>query len=435
MKKYLIILVVVAGFFITSHAHAASLFRNGFENASTTNKIDLWNANTGLAAANSTTTAPRTGSRAGAIVALTSGIAKGYVYTFASGDGNGPYYLRYYLKVTTAPNANTTISSIQAGAGQQEAIIVLTTASKLQLIRADGITQIGSDSAALTSGTWYCVEVKYDKSQAAGSQIEEAYVDADVGAVSHCGTTKFASATNLTIATGAANFNLGGNFEGETATTGKWFFDDVAFNDSTGSSQTGLPGDGKVIYLRPNAAGDSNTFATQTGGTAGSANNFTRVFDTTLDFATTFNGATTTQEDIFNMDASGIGASDTVSVVTVNGYFRASATTNTATYKYELEKTGSGTKTFSSTIHPVTTAFTVNELSTSVTNLSPIVSYTDPDGAAWTQSTLDSMQAGYLVTSASTNRDDISALWVMVDYNPAVVVSSGTRRRFPGFAR
>lgn len=409
MRKLLLIALF---FLIAPHAHAARLFTGGFENCTATTILDQMTT-TGTPIAS--TTLARSGSCSGTIQSGTSGTAKGFVYQFLAANANGPYFLRYYLYIQTYPNVNTSISSFQALAGTQEANIVLTTTGTLQLWSKDGATQIGSASSVLSKGAWYCVETKVDRSEAAGSQIEQAWVDKD--GVNNCGTTMFAGSTAVTMtAAGFINFNLGANFEGESYTTGVWGFDDVAANDSTGAAQTGLPGSGKVIYLRPNAAGDVNAFTSQTGGTAGSANNFTRVNETTPDGATTFNGDNTlSHEDLFNMTDSGIGTSDTVNVVQVNEYYDRSAAT-VAAFKAEIEKTGSGTKTQSSAVTPVA-AFSMNQ--TAVPRTSMITAYNDPDGSAWTKTTLDSMQVGYIISTAATNFAQISTAYAIVDYTPA----------------
>src|SRR3990172_6946830 len=62
----------------------------------------------------------------------------------------------------------------------------------------------------------------------------------------------------------------GGNRRSEAQTQGEWYFDDIAINSSTGSFQNSYPGAGRIVALRPNAAGDSADFAR--GGTDSGAN-------------------------------------------------------------------------------------------------------------------------------------------------------------------
>jgi hypothetical protein len=224
---------------------------------------------------------------------------------------------------------------------------------------------------------------------------------------------------------GVTKFGLGVALTtGETASA-NIFFDDVAINDATGGSQNTFAGSGKVLRLKPNATGDANTFATQTGGTAGGANNFTRVNETTPNDATSFNGSTTVNEhDLFNVDASAIGATDTVNVVHVNGRFRDSTADATQTIKFEIEKAAAGTILQSSAIIPNTTTWVTN--SVNAPHNPVLTTYTNPDGAAWTQTTLDSMQIGYKLTvdGSGTRRIDVTNVWATVDYTPATLTSS-----------
>jgi hypothetical protein len=236
-------------------------------------------------------------------------------------------------------------------------------------------------------------------------------------------------ATTTTAATiDGTNAFVWGNTDGDS--TLNIYFDDIAVNDTSGSAQTSYPNDGKVLYLRPNAAGDINTFATQTGGTAGAANNFTRVDEVTPNDATDFNGSSTlNEEDLFNFGNSGIGASDTVNVVEVHGRFRNSTADATAKVTFEIEKTSGGTKTSSAAITPNSTTWRTNVAGTTEPKTAAIVTYTDPDGAAWTQSTLDSLQAGYKLTTGpgtAGRRIDVTAVWVVIDYTPGAAPAGAT---------
>jgi hypothetical protein len=102
------------------------------------------------------------------------------------------------------------------------------------------------------------------------------------------GASAFASSSTRSLSSGIRQFLLGGNLNSEAQTTGDWFFDDLAINDNTGSFQNSYPGEGKIIHLKPNAAGDSNGFSVQVGGTVGSSNNYTRVNEVTPDDATSY---------------------------------------------------------------------------------------------------------------------------------------------------
>jgi hypothetical protein len=285
--------------------------------------------------------------------------------------------------------------------------IILTSTGTLELFSGTSTgTQVGSASSAINDSNWHMVELKTDTTAAVGSRVLEARLDGSVFA------TSSAQSQSTTLA-----FSLGGNLGAEAQTTGEWWFDDVALNDTTGSFQTSYPGSGKILQLYPNATGDSNTFSTQTGGTAGAANNFTRVNEVPPDDATSFNGDNTLNDvDLFNVTDSGIGSSDTVNVVMVGARFANNVADATTAIKFEIEKTTSGTKSQSAAIIPNTIGWNTNS-TTSPRNY-PLITYQDPDSSNWTKSTLDSAQIGYIISAGSTNRVDVTNVWMSVDYTP-----------------
>jgi hypothetical protein len=292
--------------------------------------------------------------------------------------------------------------------------ITLETNRTLKLRDAGG-TQIGSASAALNADAWYMVELKTDASPASGSRVIEARLNGVVFA-----TSSTQSQGNVLA------YSVGGNLASEAETQGDWYWDDVALNDGTGSFQIGYPGDGKVIHLHPNAAGDANAFATQTGGTAGSANNWTRVSDIAPDEGASFNGsATLNTEDLFNVDSpgwAGIGTSDIINTVLIGARVRNNTADATAALKLEVEKTSAGTIAQSTAIIPNNTGFVTNAAASPFNY--PLVTYQDPDAASWTRNTLDTMQIGYKLTAAGTNRIEVTAVWASVDFTPVNVPSS-----------
>jgi hypothetical protein len=391
----------------------ARIITNGFEMNSTTAGHE-WEAVVGAVIS---TSVVRTGTYAGNIPSLVSGVGKYFQHQFALSDTAGDYYLRFYLYIDTTPDATTAIAQISNDLGTNGISLQLLTNRTLKLIISSGSTQIGNISSALNTAQWYCIEIHYNSSPAAGSQVCECRIDQ---------ASPFATSSALTLVN-PDNFAIGANLQGNAATTLNLYFDDVAFNDSTGANQNSWPGSGKVINLKPSAAGDVNTFGTQTGGTAGAGNNFTRVNEGVPDDASTFNGSSTlNQEDLFNMDDSGIGASDTINVVAVNGRFRNSTADATAKIKFEIEKAASGTILQSAAITVNSTTWKTNAIG--LPRTAPIVSYANPDGAAWTQALLDSMQAGYKLTTGpgtAGRRIDVTKLWVTVDYTP--VSTSGKR--------
>lgn len=407
----------------------ARVYQDGFEFNSVTSNISTWETISGSPTISTTTV--RSGTYSGRISSLSSGAAKGWVKKWLASTADGPYWGRVYIYVHTRPSATNHIISFNSASGtagnSERGKITLESNGTLVLREASG-TAVGSPSGVLALDTWYCVETKFDRTPASGSEILEARLAPDDGST----PSVFATSSSLTLPGGAFAFSVGGNLDLEAQTTGDWFFDDIAINDSAGSFQNSYPGQGKILHLRPNASGDSNQFTTQTGGTAGSSNNFTRVNQVTPDDATTFNGdSLLNDEDLYNIDNSGIGSSDNVNVVMVGARFRNNTADATTRMQLEIEKTSSGTKTSSANIIPNTTGWNTNDVS-SPRNY-PIVTYQDPDGAAWTQTTLDSIQIGMKMGLVGVNRIDVTTIWATIDYTPST--GTTTQQPLPGLAR
>jgi hypothetical protein len=265
--------------------------------------------------------------------------------------------------------------------------------------------QVGSASSALSTGVWYRLELKCDSTNATGT------IDARLDGTSFASGNNSSRGSWARILWGAITPN----------STCDLFFDDVALNDDLGSNQTSWPGDEKLICLRPNVSGDSNQWK-DTAGSAGTSNNYQLVDETPPNDATDYIQSTTLNDvDFYNVGASGIGGSDTVNVVTVHGRLTNDVADATIAAKLRIEKTGSGTVTEGSAIIPNTTTWQTDDAT--ATFKPTLVTYADPDASAWTQTTLDSMQIGAKITTDSTNKILISALWAYVGYTPSAGTS------------
>lgn len=334
-----------------------------------------------------------------------TGASESIRYQFVASDQNALYYFRFNSYIVATPTANRYIFRVLNTALSGAKIgIRLTTANKLQLFNAQGGSQIGSDSIALDLRKKYRVELSVDTTTL-GSTVATAKLN------------------GLTFATGTAA--LSGSAIGQIAVgsdasdaTLDVYYSGIAVNDTSGSSQNSWPGPAEIIYLRPSAAGDSNGFLAQIGGTAGSSNNFSRVNEVTPDDVTSYNGsAVLSAEDLFNCADSGLSSSTTINFVAIGVRMADLVSADaTAAFKVELEKAASGTKTQSGTLIPNSTSWKTN--SAVAPNNYPLVAYNDPDGNSWTQSTLDSMQIGYIQTATNVQTIAISNIWALVEYIP-----------------
>lgn len=349
----------------------------------------------------------RSGSYGGRVTGPSSGV-KSYVGTqFAAVNSTATRFYRTYVRIETNPDVDTTILTITATSFANRVYVILHTDGTLTLHDEDG--QIGSASAALSASVWYRLELRVQAGSGAGADTVRARIDG----------TQFAFSTTRSISTGVAWFFVGVNLVSEACTAIDIYFDDLAINSGAGSFQADFPGSGKIIHLRPSAAGDANTFLVQVGGTAGDANNFTRVNEVTPDDATTYNAsAALSSEDLFNMDDSGIGAADSISVVAIGGRFaNLVAADATSAFKFEVMKASGGTKAQSAAIIPNSTTWRTN--AAAVPFVYPLTTYQDPDVANWTQTTLDSMQVGYLLSAANIQAIALSTVWALVEFIPS----------------
>lgn len=380
----------------------ARIWTSGFEVNSATTNVEWGTGGTPAIA----TTPVRTGSRSAQISSLSSGTAKHFSAGFdVSGSGRNVVFARGYINITTLPSAANTIFSLRdTNAGVTRVGLKLNADGTLQLFDEDG--NVGSPSSALSTGKWYKIEIKLDKSGAGGSHVVEGKLDGFV----------FATASNRNVSVAGDTLRIGGNIGSETQTQGEWYFDDIAVNDNNGSFQTSYPLDSKIILLTPNAAGDANAWLTTAGG-AGDANNYTLVDEVPPNDATDFVQSVTADAiDMYNFSASGLNPTDVVNLVEIFVRFRNGTTDATTSFRVRIEKTSGGTVSESASIVPNTTAWKRNGVTV---NTSPLTLYVDPDSAVWTKTTLDSIQAGLKLIAAGTNAIQVSALYVQVDYIPA----------------
>lgn len=328
---------------------------------------------------------------------------------------------RLYLRVDTLPSTATNIYSM-GQSGYFPALLRLQTDGTLVL--RDGFTEttLTGTSATLTLGRWYRIELDYTDvsgTLTSGVSAFRGYLDG----------VQFANALCSNI-NGFSRIRMGV----QLAATTDFYMDDVAVNDTTGSVQTGLPGPGSVVHLRPNAAGDANGWATAVGGTAGAANNYTRVAERTPDDATSYNQTSvsgTTTIDDFNVEdraTAGIGASDTINLVQVGGRV-ASDNTTAASIVYRLKGQSGGTVQESASTTVANTSWSVHA------GQSPrpymLTAYVNPQGSAvWTPTALDGIQIGVRGDVSQTTVRRVSTLWALVDFQPltttALTLSSAT---------
>lgn len=303
-------------------------------------------------------------------------------------------FLRAYVRVTTLPGGNTGILGIGSNVGSSKLVnIRITPTGSLQMVNLSG-AQVGSVSSALTLNVWYRVELMYT---ATATGAIEARIDGSV----------FASANSPSHTPGWSRIYIGNSFAG----TGSGLIahhDDVAVNDSSGSAQNGYPGPGNIVHVHPAGTGSSNQWH-QFNNAAGNENNWSAVSDVIPDDANNWLRSSTLNET----DAYAVGAMP-VSVAAVNvvavGVRRANDTASAVSaFTPRIQKASGGTVAEGSPIVPNATAWATDR------DGYALATYTDPDGAAWTASTLASMQIGMRLSAVGTSECWVTAIWASVD--------------------
>lgn len=380
------------------------VFTSGFELNSITDGMEFTTNN---ATVQIVTTNPRSGTYHGRVSGASNGFWRQNAWT---SDQQNTGYIGVAICIHAAVNATTQLVRWSTVANALSCNISLTSSNTLVLLKANG-TQVGSASAALSLDTWYYIELKSTYNISAAATTIEGRLNGSIFATGANSSTSVYARALIGIITG-------------TQTTADVYFDDWKINDNQGGSETSYPGDGKVILLSPNAAGDNNAWL-DTGGGAGSSNNYQLVDEKPPTDATDFvNSVTLNAEDFYNVAASGLSAGDTISLVQVGFRFNNNTADAVTAFRAEIKKASAGTILQSASIIPNSITWRTN--STAAPDVYALTAYTDPDAAAWTSTTLDSMQIGVKLTAAGTNRVQVSAMWAYVDYIPGAAPSPST---------
>jgi hypothetical protein len=327
-------------------------------------------------------------------------------YKIISSDGESRYvenrytssdvvaYARFYVNFSSFPSDThgAIFALLYSGPlGGENASIAITTEGKLRLYDGNiAGTQRGSDSDALSTGTWYRVELKVENG---GSPEIEAKIDGSV----------FASGEmTMNADTDTVYFGMIDWVADCTA-----YFDDIAINSDSGSDQASYPGSGKIVHLRPNAAGDTNT---------ADSGDYSDLDEIEPDGDTSFVDFVNANETIdVNLDSSttaGIGSSDTITLAQV-GYTAAGDSAGERSGKLRIKGQASGTVSETATLAVTSDSYESHRPSPFSYKLT---AYVNPqDSAAWEPSDLDTAQIGFEAIDASPDVK-LTTLWALVEY-------------------
>lgn len=401
----------------------ARIWSAGFELNSLTDGVEF-DLHSGFTISN---TIKRSGYYSGRVSSLSSGNAQDVFHALDDGTGINVTFSRFYLQITTSPSAENMIFLLNDSVSNLSTPLVYVTLDStgaLRLYDEDGV--IGSASSVLSTNTWYRIEVKLDKSAAAGSHIVEGKVDGTV----------FATASNRNISFGASSIAVGGNLNGEAQTQGDWYFDDIAINSNSGAAQTSYPGDGKIVHLHPNSAGDQTNFTA-----TGAATNWQCVNEITPDDVTTYvTNTADVQIDTYNLDNPKlfIGATPTITLVHVGMRFTTNNGGAALNFTPRILKVTGGTVLEGTAASTASITWLTNAAAAPFNY--PLTAYTDPDGATWTRSTLYTTLIGVKLGKVGAVVARVSTLWLLVEYTTEESIGINTNvlrpRAFaPGLAR
>ncbi|MEN9389679.1 MAG: hypothetical protein RLY61_763, partial [Candidatus Parcubacteria bacterium] len=369
------------------HAYPTRKYTTGFELNSTTAGME-YDANINTPAISNSIY--RSGSYS-LNTALVSSGTEGINHAFDSVDTGTQHYIRAYLRVATAPSAEIKVIEMYTTGAASRGYIKMTTGRTLKLYDGSN-TLIGSASSPLDLNTWYRVEIMIDSAGAGSAQLT---LKLDGANVSSTTTGTLASYNNFSI----------GILETATA---DFYWDDIAVNEEDAVNEDNWPGDGKVVYLRPNANGSD------TGWT----NTYTAVDEVTPNDATDYISCSsgTDKEDYEYQGSSDVGIASTDNIKLVEGWIRTSSDAGTArSHTLAIEYSGNQDLPPAATTVASTTWYTEDD---TMPRESTVISYNQPGSdfiEPITPTMLDSFSTE-LTTSDCSPTIRVTAIWLVVEY-------------------
>lgn len=383
----------------------ARLWSSGIELQSVTSGME-WNTSTGTLSIS--TAIKRSGA---ASLRSNPTLGTGYITHRFRANSTVRTFVRFYLYIATSPVINTYI--LQHGDGTGFGYKLRLNTDNTLAIYDESDTIVGSASSALSTATWYRIEVDYNDASAGNEG--SAYIDGSA----------FVSGGTFSDNGGGGVINLGVI---TALSTADLYFDDIAINDTAaGGTQTTLPGAGSIVHMHPTASGD-NALGTGT---------FAEIDEVTPDDATSIAVVATAGTEIgeYNCETAsnaGIDSYDTVTLVSVGIRFAMVSAAN-AGFALRIKSASGGTTTIGSTIVGAATAYNTHDDTATAKNYK-LTSYTDPTtGIAWTPTgtnSLDNMQIGVYAPTDATPDINVSTLWALVEYVDGVAPGGAT---WPGY--
>lgn len=406
MKK-LILLALILGFCVPQTSFAARLFTSGFEWQTTTTGVEFSVAVTGSPSINTTTKHSGAASFRANVTAATA-LQRHQFRTDAAADA----YLRAYVYIATLPGANVTILSYCDGANFCGSKLKLQSDGGLQCDNSDG-SSTTNGSATLSTGTWYRLEMFYDETANTCTILVDGSTDISAGAVDDIG--------------GGGRISWGAL----DSATADIYWDDLAVNDTTASGagfaysgQTSYPGDGNVVILVPNAAGDSNCTTGDYSMVAEIPPSDTATSGSTM--CELDNNPTWGDFNLTNSSTAGIDSYDTITLIWTLARIREEAA-GTSNYLLRLRSASGGTTLTSAAGDAGNATARTNPVSTTAFSRSWSTTTDPTTGSAWTPTgtnSIDNMQIGVGTTDGTPDTWALT-VGVFVEYVDGSAPPSG----------
>jgi hypothetical protein len=367
---------------------AAVLNLCGFESGASSER----STDSGTFSVQSTT--KRTGNYALRINTSTTGFHR--FNQFAT-DGNttnmnaADVYVRFYMRVATAPAANT--ENVFQAHDNTNVKLELRLNSSRQLVAYDtALSVLGTGATALSLNTWYRIEVRVGTGAAATYEVK-------IDGVSELSGTGNLSTTNN------ARVDLGRTTNRNSQAT-DIYYDDFLIDDAT------YPGAGQIVALTPD--GDGNAVTWTIG--AGAGNDWENVDEVPADDDTTYLLSTLS-----------VGQASTVSLISSTAA-SISGTIKAVKAFVRTKRDGAANGTFQLRLRSNTTnSDGANAASGSTYGVNQLIHAVDPaTSAAWAVAALDSVEVG-VEEAEATDRTRWTASMVMVDFEPAAAPASGSK--------
>lgn len=338
----------------------------------------------------------------------------GYSHFYMSNSYDGAW--RFWLYIASYPSSDGQIFETSANGSPINGTITLTTTGTLLLKNSAG-TQIGNPSPVIPLATW--VSIDFWKHSTGG--VLKARLNGKIFAESSGNTVQSAQDAKLGI---------------PSNNTCDLYFAGVAFNSTTGANQNSWVPDEYYCYVYPNGAGDNNSFATQVGGTAGSANNYTRVDETNPNDATDYNESNTLNEtDDFTISSlhSLVDTNAKINAVGVSIRDAGVGASANASVVARFKTQASGTVTEGSAITPSNTTWATHQTVASYSRNSLIIHLNPQDNLYLTKSNFTNAQIGYRLSATNTNGTRVSMVYAIIGYTPYDLQnhSPHNMRKFP----